>query len=111
MAVASRPPGKWARGADTPVEIGPAPILSLIVGVFHSALYVLIRGSAARPRLPFAVIAAVLGAYAGQALGTHLGDPIRLGDFAMLSASLMAWAGILVVALTSVLGPAREPPA
>ncbi len=92
------------------MEIGTAPVLSLIVGVFHTALYVLIRGTI-RVRLPLVLIAAVLGAYAGQALGSRIGDPLRVGDFGLVFASLVAWAGILVVALTSLLGPPRRPPA
>ena len=46
--------------------IGPAPVLALLVGSFHTALYVLIRGSAGG-RLPlllaaaFVAIVAILG--------------------------------------------------
>jgi hypothetical protein len=85
-------------------EIGTAPVLAVVVGLFHTSLYVLIRGSIGA-RLPFVAIAAVLGAFAGQALGLRLGDPIRVGDFGLLSASVVAWAGILVVAAAGVLGP------
>ena len=88
-------------------EIGPAPVLSLILGVIHTALYVLIRGSW-RVRLPLVFPAAVLGAYAGQALGGRLGDPFRVGDFGLLTASVLAWAGILTVALVGILAPGGE---
>jgi len=88
-------------------EIGPAPILAIIVGAFHSALYVLIRGSASG-RFVVLFAAAVLGAYAGQALAGRVGDPLQVGDFGLLWSSLFAWAGILVVALVSVLAPTRE---
>jgi len=87
-------------------EIGPAPVLSLVVGAFHTALYVLIRGQIG-VRLPLVLLAAILGAYAGSALGARLGDPIRLGDYSLLWASVVAWAGILVVAVTTILGPTR----
>lgn len=87
-------------------EIGPAPVLSVVVGVFHTALYVLIRGSVGG-RLPLVLVAAILGAYAGQALGVRLGDPLRMGDFGLLSASIVAWVGILMIAVASTLGPAR----
>jgi hypothetical protein len=90
-------------------EIGPAPVLSVVVGVFHAALYVLIRGSAGG-RLPLVLVAAILGAYAGQALGARLGDPLRMGDFGLLSASIVAWLGILMIAVASTLGPARPRP-
>jgi hypothetical protein len=85
-------------------EIGPALVLSALVGVAHAALYVLLRGST-RGRLPFIVGASVLGAFAGQALGARLGDPLRIGDFGLLWASLVAWAGILTVIIVSVLAP------
>ncbi len=81
-------------------------MLALIVGVLHTSLYVLLRGSAGG-RLPLVLGAAILGAYAGQALGSRLGDPLRIGDFGLVYSSLLAWAGILVVAIVSVLGPSR----
>jgi hypothetical protein len=81
-------------------------VLALIVGVFHTSLYVLVRGSAGG-RLPLVLAAAILGAYAGQALGSRLGDPLRIGDFGLVYSSLLAWAGILVIAIVSVLGPSR----
>ncbi len=88
-------------------EIGPAPVLSLLVGVFHAGLYLLLRGSGGF-HLPFTLLAAVLGAFAGQALGTRLGDPLRVGDFSLLWASLVAWLGIGLIVAASVLGPSRD---
>ena len=88
------------------LAIGPAPVLALLVGVFHTALYATLR--APRPtQLLLVLPAAVLGAYAGQAIGLHLGDPIRIGDFGLLSSSVVAWIGIAVVAVMSALGPTR----
>jgi hypothetical protein len=87
--------------------MGPAPILAILVGVFHTALYVLIRGSAGG-RLPVLFIAAVLGAWAGDTIGGRLGvDILRIGDFHVLPASLMAWVGIAMTALIAQLGPQR----
>jgi hypothetical protein len=89
--------------------IGPAPILALLVGVFNVALYVLIRGSAGG-QLPLLVIAAFLGAWAGDAIGARLGvDLLRIGDFHLVAAAVMAWVGIGVVSLVAVLGPSRRP--
>ena len=89
--------------------IGPAPVLALLVGVFHTGLYVLIRGSAGG-QLPLFVLAAFLGAWAGDALGARLGiDLFRIGDFRLVSASVMAWVGIGFVSVIAILGPTRRP--
>jgi hypothetical protein len=89
--------------------IPPAPVLALLVGVFHTGLYVLIRGSAGG-QLPLLVLAAFLGAWAGDELGARLGlDLIRIGDFRLVAASLLAWVGIGMVAIIAILGPTRRP--
>jgi hypothetical protein len=89
--------------------IGPAPVLSLLVGIFHVGLFVLIRGSAGG-QLPLLVVAAFLGAWAGDAIGARLGiDLLRIGDYHLLAASILAWVGIGVVTLVAVLGPTRRP--
>ena len=54
------------------MSLDPSIILAVLVGVFHASLYVLIRGSAGG-RLPIIVVAAILGAWAGDALGDRLG--------------------------------------
>ena len=83
--------------------------LALLVGIFHASLYVLIRGSAGG-QLPLLVLAAFLGAWAGDAIGGRLGiDLLRIGDFRLLSASAMAWVGIGFVSVVAILGPTRRP--
>jgi hypothetical protein len=90
------------------MTIGPAPILAVLVGILHTALFVLIRGSAGS-QLPILLAAAILGAWAGDALGGRLGiDLLRVGDFRLLAASAMAWVGIGIVALVAILGPERR---
>ncbi|MDQ3491915.1 MAG: hypothetical protein M3452_01465, partial [Chloroflexota bacterium] len=84
-----------------------APVLSVVVGVFHTALYVLLRGQVGA-RLPLTLLAAILGAYAGQAIGARVGDVLRLGDYPLIWASVVAWAGILIIAVASTLGPTRQ---
>lgn len=85
--------------------MGPAPILALLLGVFHTALYVLIRGTAGG-RLPLVFLAAVLGAWTGDAVGGRLGlEILRIGDFHVLPASIFAWLGIAMIALIAQLGP------
>lgn len=89
--------------------IGPPIVLSAVLAVLHVSLYVLIRGRAAA-RVPLLLIAAFLGAWAGDAIGSRLGaDPLRLGDYSVLVASVVAWLGIGVVAVLAVLGSARGP--
>lgn len=87
--------------------IEPAPVLALVVGLFHTGLYLVIRGSAGF-RLPFVALAAVLGAFGGQALGSRLGDPIQIGDFGLVWASLVAWLGIILIVAAASLSPARQ---
>lgn len=90
--------------------IGPAIILAAIFAVLHVAIYVFIRGRAGA-RLVLLLGAAFLGAWAGDALGARLGvDPIRIGDFHVLAASVLAWAGIGVVAVLGILGQQRPEP-
>lgn len=88
--------------------IGPAPILAVIVGLFHVSAYVFIRGRAGA-RLPLLIVAAVLGAWAGDAVGGRLAiDPLRIGDFHLLAASFLAWLAIGLVAILSILVPERS---
>ena len=88
-------------------EIAPAPVLSVLVGLFHTGIYLLIRGYAGF-RLAFVGLAAILGAYAGQALGARLGDPLAIGDFGLSYASILSWVGILVIVAASVMAAARS---
>ncbi len=93
------------------MTLGPAPLLAALLGILHVSIYVLIRGRAGQ-RLPILVVAAVLGAWAGDALAGRLGiDPFRIGDFNVTGASLVAWLGIVIVALVAILGhrDARPP--
>ena len=89
--------------------LGPAPVLALLVGIFHTGLYVLIRGTAGG-QLPLLLVASFLGAWAGDALGARLGiDLLRIGDFRLLAASAVAWVGIGFVSVIAILGPTRRP--
>jgi hypothetical protein len=89
------------------VTLGPAAILAVLIGVLHTAVFVLIRGTAGS-QLPLLLAAAILGAWAGDALGARLGiDLFRVGDFRLLTASVMAWLGIGIVAIVAILGPER----
>lgn len=86
-------------------------MLSVLVGAFHAAVSVLIRGSAGG-RLPLIVVAAILGAWAGDAVMGRLGmDLLTIGDYQLLGASIMAWVGIAIVSVVAVLGPTTDRPA
>jgi hypothetical protein len=85
-----------------------APILAVIVGLFHVSAYVFIRGRAGA-RLPLLILASVLGAWAGDTVGARMSiDPLRIGDFHLVSASIVAWLGIGLVAILAVLVPERR---
>ncbi len=89
--------------------IGPSVVLSAVLALFHVSLYVLLRGRAGA-RVPFLLVAAFLGAWAGDTIGARLNaDPLRVGDYSLIAASVVAWLGIAVVALVTVLGSARGP--
>jgi hypothetical protein len=85
--------------------IGPALPLALLVGLVHTALYVLIRGDAGG-RLPLTYVAAALGAWAGAAIGSRIGVTVlAIGDFSLIPASIVAWLAIGIVAILATLGP------
>ena len=87
------------------MSIDPALILAVLVGVFHASLYVVLRGSGGG-RLPIIVIAAILGAWAGDALGARLGfDLLTVGNFHLIAASIVAWIGIAISSAMAVLVP------
>jgi hypothetical protein len=89
------------------VILGPALVLAAIVGLFNVSAYVFIRGRVGA-RLPFLLVAGILGAWAGDAVGARLGDPLTIGDFHVLAASFVAWLGIALVAILAVLAPERH---
>ena len=93
------------------MTIEPSLVLSVLVGLFHAAVSVAIRGSAGG-RLPVLVAAAILGAWAGDAIFGRLGiGMLTLGDYNLIGASIVAWLGIAIVSVIAVLGPNPERPA
>jgi hypothetical protein len=85
----------------------PALVLSLFVGSFHTCVYVFVRGKLGW-HLPAVLVAAVLGALAGQAIGSRVGDVLELGDYSLIWASALAWLGIGIAVVSSALA-ARRP--
>ena len=96
-----RRPAAYTRG----VSPTPALVLAGLVGAFHTALWLFLSGRVGVHTI-LVLIAAALGAWAGDAVAGMLGiDPLRIGDFRLLAASAMAWAGIGFVEALLVLGP------
>jgi hypothetical protein len=91
-------------------EITPSVVLSILVGIFASALYVLLRGRTLAP-IGLVGIAAILGAWAGDAVG-GLADLaiLTLGDFHVVAAFGGAVLGIAILEILSVLGAPRPGP-
>ena len=94
------------------MAIGTAPILAVLIGGFHTALFMFLRGRGGGAVF-ILFVAAVLGAWAGDATGGRLGiDPVQIGDFHVLAASAVAWAGIAFVEVLAIMGPTStsDPP-
>ncbi len=89
------------------MSVDPALVLAILLGIFHASVYLLVRGHAGG-RLPFIVGGAILGAWAGDALGDRLGiDAFSIGDFRLLAASVLAWLGIAISSALAFLGPSK----
>jgi hypothetical protein len=85
--------------------VPPALPLAMLVGLFHTAVYVFARGEAGS-RLVLTYVAATLGAWAGAAIGGRLGiSVLAIGDFGLVPASVVAWLGIGFIAIVATLGP------
>ena len=90
------------------MSLEPSLVLSVLVGIFHTALSVAIRGTGGG-RLPLLLAGAILGAWAGDAIFGRLGIEVAtIGDYQLLGASIMAWVGIGLVSVVAVLGPSTE---
>jgi len=83
-------------------------VLAVLVGIFNASLYVLIRGNAGG-RLPIVLLAAILGAWAGDALAARLDfGVLMIGDFHLLAAVIVAWVGIGISSTVAILGPSEH---
>ena len=92
--------------------LDPAFVLSVLVGAFHTCVYVFVRGKLGW-HLPLVLVGAILGALAGEAVGARIGDVLRIGDYSLLWASALSWLGIGIGVVTSSIvtrHPETEPP-
>lgn len=87
--------------------VAPAVVLSILTGAFYTCLYVVIRGSIGK-HLPLTLVAAIAGAFVGHLFGRLAGDPVQLGDFDLLWATVGAWVGIVAVAGIAAIRPASR---
>lgn len=90
----------------TSIVLGPAFVLSLVTGAFHTSVYVFVRGNLGW-HIPALLAAAIIGAMAGQAIGARVGDLLYIGDYSLLWASALAWLGIGIAIVTSGLAVRR----
>jgi len=88
-------------------HVAPAVVLSILVGVFDSSLYLLLRG-VLRPHLLVVIPASIVGAYIGQAVGGRVGDPVQVGDFSLVWAIVVGWVAILIVVSLASIMPGRQ---
>ena len=84
----------------------PAFVLSVLVGAFHTCIYIFVRGNLGW-HIPGVLVGGVLGALVGQAIGARVGDLLYIGEYSVLWASLMAWVGIGMAIVMSSLGTRR----
>jgi len=89
----------------------PAFVLSLLVGAFHTCIYIFVRGNLGW-HIPAVLVGAILGALVGQAIGARVGDVLHIGDYSLLWASALAWVGmgISIVLSTIMSGDPTPPP-
>lgn len=90
------------------MDISPGLLLAVLLTTFHVALYVLIRDRL-EPHVVIAWVAAIPAALVASGLGSRLlTDPLRVGDFSPLWASLGTWIAIGVVSLARLLARPAE---
>ena len=83
----------------------------LLLTAFSAALnllaFIWVRGHWGRI-VPFLALASVVGTVVGNAIGERIGfDLLRIGDFRLLAASIVAQLAMLAAVLLAALGPRR----
>ncbi|MFN2483993.1 MAG: hypothetical protein ABR509_03540 [Candidatus Limnocylindria bacterium] len=88
--------------------MSPWLVLSLLTAGINLSIFLVIRGRWDR-LAPMLALAAVVGAMVGNALGdaTRV-EAVRIGDFNLVAASVVAQLGMLATLLLTVLGPQRR---
>lgn len=85
----------------------PWLVLTAFVAALNLLAFVWIRGRWGRI-VGVLAVASVLGTIAGNAIGARVGlELLRLGEFQVLAASVVAQLAMLAVVLLAALGPRR----
>jgi hypothetical protein len=100
-----RPPersdgGQQLMGGLATFVLEPAFVLSVVVGAFHTCVYIFVRGRLGW-HIPALLMGAIIGAMAGQAIGARVGGVFVIGDYNLVWASAFAWLGIGIALVTS----------
>jgi hypothetical protein len=88
----------------------PWMVLTVFVAAINLTIFIALRGRWDR-QVPFLALASLVGTVAGNAIGTRTGlELVRIGDFSLLAACLLAQVAMLATDLLAQLGPSRPPP-
>lgn len=87
--------------------MGPWIVLSAFVAAINLFAFIALRGRWGRI-VPALALASLVGTVGGNAVGQRTGlELLRIGDFHVLAASVLAQLAMLAVALLSAIGPVR----
>lgn len=85
--------------------MGPWIVLAAFVAAINLFAFIAIRGRWGR-LVPFLAVASLVGTVAGNAVGSRTGlELLRVGDFHVVAASVLAQLAMLAVTLLSAIGP------
>jgi hypothetical protein len=88
----------------------PWMVLTVFVAAINLTIFIALRGRWDR-RVLFLALASLVGTVAGNAIGARTGlELVRVGDFHLLAACLLAQLAMLATDLLAQLGPSRPPP-
>jgi hypothetical protein len=87
--------------------MGPWIVLSTLVAAINLFVFIALRGRWGR-LVPLLALASLAGTVAGNAVGGRTGlELVRIGDFHLLAASVLAQLAMLAVTLLSAMGSVR----
>jgi hypothetical protein len=85
--------------------MGPWLVLVAFVAAINLLAFIAVRGRWGR-LVPLLAAASVVGTIAGNAVGSRTGlELVRIGDFHVVAASVLAQLAMLAVTLLSAIGP------